>query len=303
MDPKHNAGAMLCAPHTQGVVDSSPQMRSPQMAGRTERGASFPPVDQHVVKPEVTYDEMIRGRKVSAMTALFPHAKAQNGLAFLIAPHVKPGYVALTELLTRAAEDSDFGTDVCVCREGTDPETGSRYLEEISFEVVNEQTMRDVREKAEDLIRRGVRRVFAIFVKKSQACEWSKATNAFVTLDNADVLEDELFVRPIAVKALLDYRLSENEVARALDLKGNPAIESLKENARKLGVDEGRKLGVDEGLLHGRRETLVELVNDRFGDIPTDIEARIRTAGLAQLRQWSKMLLTAGSLNDVFTGN
>ena len=50
------------------------------------------------------------------------------------------GYVASTELLTRTEKGFDFATDVCVRQEAIDPETGGRYLEEISFEVANTQT-------------------------------------------------------------------------------------------------------------------------------------------------------------------
>jgi hypothetical protein len=38
---------------------------------------------------------------------------------------------------------------------------GRRYLEEVTFEIINEQSMKDIRDKAEDLTARGVRRVFA----------------------------------------------------------------------------------------------------------------------------------------------
>ena len=69
-----------------------------------------------------------------------------------------PGYAASTHLLTRYGPWSDFATDVCVRRQGRDPETGTRYLEEVCFEVVDAQSNADV-------IARGVRRIFGIFVK------------------------------------------------------------------------------------------------------------------------------------------
>ena len=42
-------------------------------------------------------------------------------------------------LLTRAGPLSDFVTDVSLRREGTDPQTGRRYPEELAFVVVSEQ--------------------------------------------------------------------------------------------------------------------------------------------------------------------
>ena|GEM_PF-386195 len=282
--------------------------------------SSFPPVDQHIVRPEVTRDEVIRGRKVVAMPALFPHAKAQGQLAFLIAPHVRPGYVMPTELLTRAALASDFATDVCVCREGIDPKTGSRYIEELSFEVVNEQKLRDISDKAEDLIRRGVRRVFGIFVKTGEVCEWSNDVQKFVPLNPDGALEDELFVRPIAVKALLDHAASEVEVAKALITKKNSVIVKLEQQAEKRGhkkgldeghkkgldeghkkgLDEGHKKGLDEGQLRGRRIALIELLAERFGDVPPAFRVRIEGATIDQVRAWMQRLFSASSLDDVF---
>ena len=58
--------------------------------------------------------------------------------------------------------------DTSVRRAGIDPSTDARYLEELAFEVVSEQSRRDITERAEDLARRGVRRLIAIFVKQSE---------------------------------------------------------------------------------------------------------------------------------------
>ena len=69
-------------------------------------------------------------------------------LDYVLRAHVAPGYRAAADLLTRHDEDSDFASDACVLKEGVDPATGRRYLEEIAFEVVSEQNERDVTEKA-----------------------------------------------------------------------------------------------------------------------------------------------------------
>ncbi|MBK9265750.1 MAG: DUF4351 domain-containing protein [Polyangiaceae bacterium] len=305
MDPKSSAGPIYLAPAAHGGVES----RSTVRAERRPTSPLRPAVDEHVVQPEAEGRyEMIRGRKVSAMVALLPHAKAQCRLAFLIAPHVRLGWSTSTELLTRASEASDFGTDVCVCQDGTDPATGSRYLEEISFEVVNEQRLRDVTDKAEDLIQRGVRRVFAIFVKTNIVSEWSRDEGKFVRLNEDGVIEDKLFIRPIAVRALIDFAEGENEVARALITKGNAEIVKLKENAHKKGLDEGHKKGLDEGHKKGLDEghkkgvqdTFCRLLRMRFGDVPDAVQQRISVASIEQLEQWTERLFVATSLDDVF---
>ena len=137
MDPKPSAG-MLMALGASGSAARLPE-REP-----------FPRLDEHLVKPE-TREEMIRGRRVIAMPAHPPHADRHFKLDYVLGPHVKRGYVGSTELLTRAGPGSDFATDTCIRKEGDDPRTGTRYLEELAFEVVNEQSRRDITEKAEDL--------------------------------------------------------------------------------------------------------------------------------------------------------
>jgi hypothetical protein len=115
-----------------------------RLPGRT----SFPKVDDHLVQPEVTRDEMIGGRRVVAMPAKEPHADQHSDLDYVLRAHAAPGYRSSSDLLTRHDVDSDFASDACLRKEGIDPETGTRYLEEIAFEVVSEQNEQVVAEKA-----------------------------------------------------------------------------------------------------------------------------------------------------------
>jgi hypothetical protein len=228
---------------------------------------------------------------------------------------VRPGYVPAADLITRVSEGSDFATDLSIRKAGKDPETGSRYLEELSFEIVNTQSMRDICEKAEDLIARGVRRVFAVFVKTGNVGEWSREKNEFESLDKDGMLEDALLIRPVAIRAILDAALADDEVVRALWKKGNPELKRIAEDEQKKGRkqgrdeglkkglkkgrDEGLKKGLDEGFLRGRRDMLLELLRDRFGELPSTAQARIDMADLAQLSAWTKRVLSAASLDDV----
>ena len=248
----------------------------------------FPAVDDHLVEPEVSREEIIRGRRVQTMGANKEHAEAHLRADFLISPHVVEGRVAATDLLTRVNEGSNFATDVSIRREGLDPRTGKRYLEEVSFEVVNEQSLRDATEKAEDLMARGIRRFFGIFVKRNEVREWSREKNAFVTLPIDGVIEDPTFIRPISVRALLDRAHAELEVAKALIQKNNPVIVQLKQHA------------IDEGGLQGRRAVLRELLEDEFGELDSSVTSRMATASIDQLRGWTKKLRHATSVEDVF---
>src|SRR5262249_46513123 len=131
----------------------------------------FPPVDEHVVQPE-TREEMVRGERIYAQPALEPHGDQHFGLDYVLRGHVRDGYVGSTDLLTHVLPGSDFASDTCIRRAGKDQATGSRFLEEVAFEIVNEQPLKKVNERAEDWSRRGVRRVLGVFVKKGTVEEW-----------------------------------------------------------------------------------------------------------------------------------
>ena len=57
-------------------------------------GRSWPAVDDHIVQPEISRDEIIGGRKVVAMPAERPHATQQVRLDYVIGANVAAGYEA-----------------------------------------------------------------------------------------------------------------------------------------------------------------------------------------------------------------
>lgn len=243
MDPKPSHAGMLFAP---GSGSSAAALRFPS-------ARAFPPVDEHLVKPE-TREEMVRGRRVLAMPANPEHGDRHFELDYVIRAYVKEGYVGSTDLLTRASESSNFATDTCVRKKGDDPKTGRRYLEELAFEVVNEQSRSDMIERAEDLTARGVRRMVAIFVKKGEVCEWSPSKGEWKKLDLASTFSDPTLARPLQVSELLDAAGADNAVARALLAKDIPVLVEAKAESRKQGLDEGRREGRLEGRDAGQRE-------------------------------------------------
>lgn len=239
MDEKHS-GYSLKAPG----ASSGPR----HLPGR----GSFPRVDDHLVSPEISRDELIGGRRVVAFPAEAPHATQHGDLHYVLRAHVASGFCGAVDLLTRQGEKSDFASDACVYRDGIDPATGARYLEEIAFEVVAEQSERDVTEKAVGMHRRGVRRIFAVFVKGPRFGEWSPETQSWRALDAGSWIEDRCLVKPLAVAALLDAALADNAVAEALIAKGNPTIlnreaaaEARGEAKSILKILEGRGIAID----------------------------------------------------------
>lgn len=208
-------------------------------------GHDLPPpyVDERLVEPE-TRDEMVRGRKVHAAPANPEHGDEHAELDYLARGYLSQGYTASSDLLTRAGPGSDFATDTCIRRSGIDPRTGSRYLEELAFEVVNTQTLGHMVERAHELTSKGVRRIFAIFVKKRQVGEWSPSQACFVPLDLDGAIQDPTLIRPLPVRALFDAAVADDSIVDALEAKGNPRLVARIE----AGFAEGHAAGLRKAV-------------------------------------------------------
>ncbi|QIS10966.1 Rpn family recombination-promoting nuclease/putative transposase [Nocardia arthritidis] len=56
-----------------------------------------------------------------------------------------------------------------------------------------------------------------------------------------------------------------------------------------------------EGRIEGRAETLLDQLQDKFESVPADIADRVHAADPDQLRIWTRRILHADTLEDVFT--
>jgi hypothetical protein len=279
---------------------SGMSLKAPGASGGSLRlpGRGSPAVDDHLVAPEVTRDEIIAGRKVVAFPAEAPHGDKQVDLDSLLRFHVAPGYVVSADLITRFAVDSDFASDTCVRREGVDPATGRRHLEEIAFEVVSTQSERNAAEKAQVMHRSGVRRVFGVWVKgRRRVCEWSAESESWRPLEEGSQIEDRCLGALLPVKALLDAALVPGAVVQALEAKGDPAVQELKVAAkaegRTQGIAEGRAQGIAEGMARGTAESILAVLAAR--GITVSPERREEILGCSdtdRLQRWLREATT-----------
>lgn len=191
---------------------------------------SFPRVDDHLVRPE-TREELVRGRPMLAPFASAPHATRHSMINFVTRSVISPEHRGASGLLTRFGPDSDFGTDVCIRREGIDPATGTRYLEELVIEIVHEEPLVAVTERAEILTARGVRRVLAIFVGPEEVREWKD--DQWVLLDPEGTISDPTLAVPLPVRALLDRAEANRAVVRALYAKQDPTLLEIEAQSRE----------------------------------------------------------------------
>ena len=82
-------------------------------------------------------------------------------------------------------------------------------------------------------------------------------------------------------------------------------IERIKEEiahqARSKGLQEGRQEGRQEGLQEGRQAMLKELIQHKFGELGPELEIRLRQASRDDLLAWSRRMLTATTLDEIFS--
>jgi hypothetical protein len=249
---------------------------------------SFPRVDDHLVEPEVTRDEIIGGHRIVASPAQLPHATQHSRLDYVLQAHVASGYDAAADLLTRHDQESDFASDVCLYKEGVDPATGARYLEEIAFEVVSEQNERWVTEKARRMHRRGVRRIFTVWVKTHRICEWSPESESWRLLEAGSRIEDPCLVTPLRVAALLDAAVADYAVVEALAAKGSPAIRDRDAAAKAAGKAEGRAEDI-LGVLEARGISVSAAQRQEI----------LRCQDLDRLGRWLRRAALASSADEV----
>ena len=73
----------------------------------------------------------------------------------------------------------------------------------------------------------------------------------------------------------------------------------LREGQQK-GRQEGILLGEQAGKLSGRQETLAEQLAERFGPLDESVTQRLASASLDELKHWSRRILSAKTLDEVF---
>jgi hypothetical protein len=65
-------------------------------------------------------------------------------------------------------------------------------------------------------------------------------------------------------------------------------------------LKEGYDKGLEQGLEQGRQSMLLMQLKERFGPLPGALEERVRAATPDQLEAWSRAVLRAPTLADVF---
>jgi hypothetical protein len=256
---------------------------------------------------------MLDGELIYVSPADLLHGTQHVTIAALIAMHVRKQFRVAADMLTRTSLTSDVAPDVSVLPRALDPRTGKRQLEHLSFELVSTQSMSNAARKAALLAGRGVRRVFAIDVKRQRVLEWAARRGEWRLLGSSGPIEDLVFAVPLRIEAVLSSAAADDEVQRALARKRNPVFRSLMQRgraqARKQGEQEGRAEGRKAGRAEGRREgarrgqalALLALLGARGVAVSAADRKRILgEQSLARLERWVVRAATCTRVAEIF---
>ena len=112
-------------------------------------------------------------------------------------------------------------------------------------------------------------------------------------------------------KMIMSYKgrqvsIDELKSEEALMIKHKPVnvVEEYRQEGRQEGrlegIQEGRLEGEKLGLERGRIETLMRLINIKFGKIESQIEDKIKSASAADLDKWLERIISASTIDDLF---
>jgi hypothetical protein len=287
-----HAGSVYGAPGLDGSR-AAERMDCPG-SGRSggEPRAAGLALDEHLVEPETRW-EVIHGARIQASPARPPHADRHFTMDYVLGGHLAAGYVGATDLLTRWSSEDDYATDTSVRRAGLDEATGERHLEEMAFEVAYTQRRAELETRARILAERGVRRIFAVFVKEGTVEEWSREAGTWHALAPGAVIEDPCLAEPVPARALLDAAAADEAVARALVARRHPVIEEFGETRERRGETNGE--------LKGRRASLRRILAQRGLEPDAQQRARIEACtDFDMLEEWLSRAITATHAGDIF---
>jgi Uma2 family endonuclease len=263
------------------------------MSSSSDASRPLPAVDARLVAGESGY-EIVDGRLVAVPPALEPHGERHSKLNALLEAFATPEYNVACDMLTRTSETTDIAPDASVYPVARDPATGGRLIEEMAFEIVSTQALRDAADKARRLADRGVRRVFAVDVPHQRVHEWSPDADGWRLLPDAGSIEDPALALPLPVEALVKAAKADDAMAAALLAKNNPVLAEAQERSRSEGREEGRQ----EGRLALAASVLRLLARD-FGELSDADRQRVERASFAQLQTYLDRVVTAKRIADV----
>jgi Uma2 family endonuclease len=203
-------------------------------------------VAERLVAPESRY-EVWDGRVEYVAPADEPHGRLHCKIGALLEAHVTSDYSVASDMLTRTSRVDDIAPDASVYPIERDPQTGTRRLEELAFEIASTESLVNAARKAEKLAARGVRRIFAVDVERQRVVEWSRDTGAWSILDRDGSIVDPTLAVPLPIAALVTAAAAKDAMAHALFETKNPVLMEHVAIERREARREGEAIGLAKG--------------------------------------------------------
>jgi len=259
------------------------------------RDSELPGVAERLVAPESRY-EVWDGRVEYVAPADEPHGRLHSKIGALLEAHVTSDYTVASDMLTRTSRVDDIAPDASVYPTERDPQTGTRRLEALAFEIASTESLVNAARKAEKLAARGVRRIFAVDVERQHVVEWSRDTGAWSILDRDGAIVDPALAVPLPIAALVTAAAADDAMARALLEKKNPVLMKQLAIERQEAHREGEALGLAKGEALGMAKAVLAFLDARQV-VLTDAE-RTRILEERDLERLEGWLLVAATRAD-----
>lgn len=119
-------------------------------------------------------------------------------------------------------------------------------------------------------------------------------------------LPDDSWEKQVAIPPLVAFRLqipqdSKDEEMQDFLRNFNPVYAEWEERVKREGERKGRLDGRREVQLAGERAVVLRQLTKRFGPLSEETQERVEQADLATLDRWAERLLSAQSLEEVFS--
>jgi hypothetical protein len=302
------------APDAHDSHDTRASSAGPSSGSHRERSDSEPAQDQQVPAAEAASDKAL---------PVQPHGQVY----VVLHTYVAAGYEIEIAPLVREPDGRALGSDIRVRKNGMDPTTSDRHIEELAFAVESQhpRAAGAMERHVQALVARGVRRIFSIGSTPARARaqtetraatgrqarsahrpgplrEWTPVRSAWRTYGDDAVIVDPGLSEPVPVRALLDAVEADRAVARALIDRRVDVIEDYgtrryvagKDEGHRAGTSEGYRAGKDEGYRAGKDEGYRAGKNDGYRAGTND---GYRTGSSDGMREAILLLLRARSVN------
>jgi predicted transposase YdaD len=92
------------------------------------------------------------------------------------------------------------------------------------------------------------------------------------------------------------FRMEVRRMGMAIDLRENVILREFYEEALAKGRSEGRT----EGLAEGSARVVRDLLQSKFGPLPTAVQQLLARASISDVERWATRILKADTLDAVF---